>query len=449
MSSPLIRKLHDKLGDFWFYSLMLFFAMRAADLLNVVVGLYLVPKYVGPRELGAVMPLVTFSAFLALPAAVFATVFLKEVNRLATERAFGQMKSLIRGVFAGFAIFLVLAIVVAKLVLPLFLERIRVVNGSLGVLIIATGFVAGIAPVYSNALQALKKFRTLSVISIIGAPARLLAMLLAMPFRALSGYFIGQMATPAVAIAGSVVALRQELFVKSERYWTRPVFRRFSGLFVAVAAYQGSLALMNLVENMILRQRLPELDSAAYYMVSRFSDIATFLTSALAITLFPYTAELAEQGRSTRPLVLRSSAAIIAFAAILAVLFGAGGRPLLSCLPDGEQYAPYFWAIPWLVMIVTLQGLQVFHLNTEISAGRFGFLKWWVPVNFLFAAGLLFVTGHGYFTAILPASWNGFLATHTVDSLSAMLGWMTAQAVVKFGFCLWEFLTQNKKEKMR
>ena len=48
----LFAKLRAKLGDFWFYSLMLFVASRAADVLNVFVGLWLVPKYVDPSELG-------------------------------------------------------------------------------------------------------------------------------------------------------------------------------------------------------------------------------------------------------------------------------------------------------------------------------------------------------------------------------------------------------------
>ena len=56
MLSDFLKKLRTRLGDFWWYSLMLFCAQRSADAMNVFVGLYLVPKYVGPAELGAVMP---------------------------------------------------------------------------------------------------------------------------------------------------------------------------------------------------------------------------------------------------------------------------------------------------------------------------------------------------------------------------------------------------------
>ena len=44
-----------------------------------------------------------------------------------------------------------------------------------------------------------------------------------------------------------------------------------------------------------------------------------------------------------------------------------------------------------------------------------------IPLTLLYPAALLFVTGYGYFTAYLPASWTDFLATHNSASPSAML----------------------------
>ena len=149
---------------------MLFCACRAADLLNAFVGLWLVPKYVGPAELGAVMPLTQFANFLAIPVAAFANTFRNELTRLSIGKEFGKLKTLMRGVFVATAIFLFLAIVVARFLLPAFLERIRIVEGSLGLVIIAASFVGAVAPIYTNALQALKKFKAQSVINIVGAP---------------------------------------------------------------------------------------------------------------------------------------------------------------------------------------------------------------------------------------------------------------------------------------
>ena len=73
--TALLNKLHSKLGDFWWYSLMLFFA---------------------------------------IPIAVFASTFRNELTTLSINRKFGQMKTLMRGVFIATAIFLFLAMLLQK-----------------------------------------------------------------------------------------------------------------------------------------------------------------------------------------------------------------------------------------------------------------------------------------------------------------------------------------------
>ena len=255
----LFDKFHARLGDFWWYSLMIFLAARFADGVNVFVGLWLVPKYVAPSELGAVQPLASFASFLATPIAVFASTFRQELSNLATSGQFGKVKTLLRSVFIAVAVFVFLAIVLCRFALPAFLTRIRIVEGSLGLIIVAYAFVNAIAPIFSNALQSLKKFRATTAINLLGAPIRFLTMLATMPLRALSGYFVGQTSTPAFSILTSVVALRKELSVPAEPYWTRPAVRRFARLFLifGVGAAAGSVA--TLVESTVIRQRLPDI----------------------------------------------------------------------------------------------------------------------------------------------------------------------------------------------
>ena len=427
----LLNKLHSKLGDFWWYSLMIFAASRAADCLNVFVGLWLVPKYVEPSELGAVMPLTNFASFLAIPIAVFASTFRNELTSLAVNRKFGQMKTLMRGVFIATAIFLFLAIVICRFVLPAYLERIRVAEGSLGLVILICSFISAVSPIYGNALQPLKKFKATSAIALVSAPLRLITMLVMMPFRALTRYFVGQCAVPVSQIVGSVICLRKELSVPAEPYWNREIVRRFGRLFLifGVSAVAGGIS--SLVESTVLRQRLPELDSAAYYMVTRFSDIAGFLASALVFTLFPFTAELAAKGKDTRPLIVKTSLAVFVTNAALAAFFWLFGERIISFLPHGNEYSAYWWAIPWIIAITSINLFCGFYSTGEVSAFRFGYMKWMIPLTLLYPAVLLFVTGYGYFTAYLPASWAAFLATHNIVSLSAMLWWMTGIAVLK------------------
>ena len=415
---------------------MLFCACRAADVLNAFVGLWLVPKYVDPSELGAVMPLTQFANFLAIPVAAFANTFRNELTRLSINKEFGKLKTLMRGVFAATAVFLFVAIIVARFTLPLFLERIRIVEGSLGLVIIAASFVGAVAPIYSNALQALKKFKAQSLLSIVGAPVRLIAMLLSMPFRAITGYFIGQAATPAFSIAASVIALRKELSVPAEPYWTKETFKKFMTLF---AIFVGSGAIggfCTVVESIVLRQRLPDLDSAGYYMATRFSEIATYLYAAMIFAYFPFAAELATNNRNQSKLILKSTGINLTFCAAIAIAFGLVARPLLAFLPHGEEYAAYWWAIPWLITITGISSLLGFYTTSEIAANRFGFLKWTIPLDLIYPAILLVVTGYGYFAPYMPTSIVTFLKAHNIYSLDTMFWWMTTINVIKAGCCL-------------
>ena len=432
----LLQQLHARLGDFWWYSLMLFCACRAADVLNAFVGLWLVPKYVDPSELGAVMPLTQFANFLAIPVAAFANTFRNELTRLSIGKEFGKLKTLMRGVFVATAIFLFLAIIIARFLLPIFLERIRIVEGSLGLVIIASSFVGAVAPIYSNALQSLKKFKAQSFISIIGAPVRFLTMLVAMPFRALTGYFVGQAASPAFGIVASVITLRKELSAKAEPYWAQKIAIRFAKLFTIFLVTGGAGGFFVLVESTVIRQRLPDLDSAGYYIATRFAEIATFLSTTLFFTIFPFTAEKAAKGEDARPLIVKSMLVNAVFCLLLAIPFLFCGETILSFLPNGNMYAQYWWAIPWLIFAIYLTSIAGIYTTSEFSANHFAFIKWYVPIDLAYPIVLLLITGHGYFEGYIPTSWNEFLNIHNIYSLKTMLYWITGIHLLKAILCI-------------
>lgn len=440
----LLQRLHARLGDFWWYSLMLFMAMRAADVLNVFVGLWLVPKYVEPAELGAVMPLTQFANFLAIPIAVFASTFRNELTSLAVNRKFGQMKTLMRGVFIATAIFLFLAIVLSRILLPAFLERIRIAEGSLGIVILVSSFVSTVSPIYTNALQSLKKFKANSLISLIGAPVRLLTMLVTMPLRALTGYFVGQTAPAAFSIFGSVIALRKELSVKAEPYWTKDIVKRFAKLLIIFGVSTSVSSFVMLAETTIIRQRLNELDSAAYYLATRFSEITTFVSSVLMFTIFPFAAELAKNSKDLRPLIVKCMLTTAIFGSILAFFFIPFSDTIFHYIPNGDKYAAYAWSIPALVGIATIQQCAGFYTMAETGAGRFQYMFWTTPLHAFYAIALFAVTGHGYFTGIIPANWTEFLATHNIFTLETMLWWMAGFQLVRLLYSSFAMLFQRR-----
>ncbi len=48
----IFQRLHARLGDLWWYTILLFVAQRFSDVINLFVRLWLVPKYVPQSKLG-------------------------------------------------------------------------------------------------------------------------------------------------------------------------------------------------------------------------------------------------------------------------------------------------------------------------------------------------------------------------------------------------------------
>lgn len=385
------------------------------------VGLWLVPKYIDFSELGAVLPLSSFATVFALPIYVFALTFMKEVNTLATDRAFGKLKTLMSGVFFSSVTFLIIAVFLSKLLMPFFLEKIRIAEGSLCIVIFASAFLGCVAPIFTNALQALKKFPALAILQITTSPLRLITMLVAMPFRPLSGYFVGQSAIPGSQILGALFFLRKELSVKAEKYWERKTVKRLALIFLGMLAYQLPTMIVSLFDSTILREHLSELDSAAYYLVTRFSDISNYITLSLITVLFPMTAEAAERGEKTRPLVMKALVAQVAFSLLLALAFLFFGKLPFKFIPNGELYSGYALYIPLLIGVNLMCSIQLLYTNTEASANRWSFLKWWLPIHIL-QPGLL----------LLAAKVN------LVDSFLTFVIYLALAQGVKFCFSLWK-----------
>ena len=161
--------------------------------------------------------------------------------------------------------------------------------------------------------------------------------------------------------------------------------------------------------------------------------------------MFPYTADMAAKGRDMRPLILKASLASIAFGALVAAPFFFIAKPILSILPHGAEYATYWWVIPWCIGITSLTFPLSFYTTAEISAQRFGFLKWLMPLELTYPVVLLLVTGHGYLAGFIPASWTAFLTAHNIHSLETMLWWMTGIGAIKTLCCVCAMLRPSPR----
>ena len=418
----LLNRLHAQLGDFWWYSLLLFAALRVGDIINAVVGLWLVPKYVGHEELGAVLPLTQFAASVGAPMTILVTVFTKYLNKFKTLGEDGKVKSMILW-FIGIAVIMVLITsAVAIAVLPHFFERIRVTSGSLVTLIIASGIIGTVTPVFSNALQGLKKFNTITAISLLSAPIRLVTMLIAMPIRALSGYLVGQTTPQIFTIITSCFALRKHIRhnIKAVSFWHSDGrdIARYAGL---VSIWIGIGALCSPITFMVIRQRLPEIESSAYYMISRFAELATYAGQTLLIVLFPLASEACAKGKNSFKYLLYADLGSVAFGIVSTTALYFLGPYIFDLIPTCRPYVAY---IPDLALLSVSMVLGLVWTNFtmhEMARGNFWYLTYASTLTVLQAVFLVCFTGYTFFTGLLPQSVIDWMASLKIATLRGFI----------------------------
>ncbi len=417
-----LRAIRERLGTLWWYAAVMFAVQRAGDLINLYIGLCLVPDYVPEAELGAVLPLSQIGGALGLPLSILLLPFTKFLNTYATRGEFGKVKRLLRDAFVLAVVLFVGTMAYARAVMPLVFERMRVADGRLGLLIVASGVVGTLSPVFVNALQGLKKFRVLAVLGVLSAPVRLVAMLVCLPIRALSGYFVGQIAPNVLYMLGSLVGLRRQLGreVRSEPYWRtdwRPILRYAipGGVLLAMGVLQSG------VETFVIRHRLPDVESAGYYVISRFAELGSHAGITLSFLMFPLVAESHERGgRSHRVLWQTMGLSLLAGLALAAGLY-VFGPWLLGLRAVWRPYAAQAPLMALLTLVFAVRSALACFSTYEAACGRFGFVGYLAALVVAECAVLYGLTGYSFFAGWLPPGWIAWMASLEAARLSFLL----------------------------
>jgi O-antigen/teichoic acid export membrane protein len=429
---PIIKQVKNRVGELWWNTFILFFAQQLGALVNVFVGLWLVPKYVPKEELGAVLPLMAVGTMLGLPLTILMMPFLKFLTKYMARGEDGKVKKLLRDVLVLSLSVSVAVSVIAYYLMPFIFVRMRVENGWLTMLIVCAGVLGALSPVFGTTLQALKKFKMISILGFLSVLVRLVTLWVALPFRGLSGYFVGQITPLCFGMAASLIVLRKHLdrTVKMVSYWEedwRPIikFTSWSALFYVA----GQIVLTT--EGFVIRHRLPDMESAGYYMISRFAEISFYISSACAVVLFPLISEQHEQGQAeTHRLAVQSTlisfvAGTLAALAITFVVF-----LLFHALPAWKIYSPFVPYVLPLCLVHVIRGTAYNMASYKLARNDFGFIKWFVLCFGLETVLLYGLTGYEFFTPWMSPAWKQWFLNINPCRLSVVLGVILLHSLV-------------------
>ncbi len=369
---------------------MVFVLLRAADLLNAFTGLWIIPREISSERLGALLPLTQFGTLLALPIAILATVFTRQLCTYLTNGDTLRARGLLRDTFWFTVLALLAALGIASLALPWVCDYLRIPMSAAGYLAVGYGLLTAFLPMGISALQATKHFGALAMGSALAAPMRLLAMVLLLPLLGLSGYFLGQITSLVVTCLVIFFTLRPMLQGSTcplllWRDDAKPMTRY--ALWVALGSIVGALSTMTLT--FVIRSQLPDNDSAGYYLISRFAEIATYCGHTLGLVLFPFAVEAHTRNETSTSLRNGVFGVILLGGGSLAALLYVALPWLFKILPEYNAFLPYTAQAAYLTLISTFNIACITHFQHATARNDFRYLSYTVPITLVSIAVLL------------------------------------------------------------
>jgi len=381
----------------------MFVFSRVGDVVSAYIAMFLVPDVIGEEELGVVLPLIYMVPFLALPLNIVLRVALKYINVFAAAGENGKIRAMLHHLFlVGIAV-TVLLIAVMLSANDFVQARLRFQSPWVLPLVIATAIASCWMPLFMTVCQALKQFNRIILTRVLGPVVRLAVVLLLLERFRIVGYLGGMLAMNLALVALLGSGLRRYLSVSPTGY--RDDLASIGRYLVPIAVLMATSSLLQLVEPWVIRQRLPAVDSAGYYVAAMFGNIPLWVAPAMTPFLFPLVSERHERGECTRRMHLQSLGVVLLIGLSVAVALRYGGDLLLSLRSSWRQYAdyaPYMWR---QAVIATLTVFMSSHLLHETACRRFRCLAYYVPLMGGEAVLLYVLMGWGSMQGILPASW--------------------------------------------
>jgi O-antigen/teichoic acid export membrane protein len=417
------EKVKAHLGDLWWYTIIVFAVQHLVSVINAFVGLWLVPEYIPQKELGAVLPLVSLVGVLGLPLTIIMIPFMKFLTKYMAQEEYGKVKALLRDVFVLSGIILLLVSGLAYFFMPLVFERMRIENGSLSMLLICSGVLGALVPVFSTALQALKNFRIVTLLGIAGTGLRFMTLLICLPIRGLSGYFVGSIVPSLFSIIISLFVLRRRLDprIKIQVYWNadwKPILKYTAW----IGLLYGSLYSVLTIENMVIRHRLPDVESAGYYMISRFAEILMSFGLSLSFVLFPIISDEHERRKEEVYDLYKILKKVFCFSLLfVGILF-----PIVYFLfwyrVAWHEYLRFMDMFAILCIVQVIRGVTHCYVTYETARSQVRLLPFLSICYALEVFVLVFLTRYGAFASWMPMRLFDAIAKFNPCRLSVILG---------------------------
>lgn len=416
-----VSGLRGRMGELWWYTLLSFIICRIGDLINLYIGIVLVPDVLPAEELGAVTPLMSVGMFVGLPIAILLIPVGKFLSVFAARKEYGKVKALLTDAILVNVVFAVVVLVWLSCRGDGLLERLHLTDKRILIPVAGFAVMTCLEPIISSAQRSLKCFRSI-LVSGMGAPyVRLVGMLLLLaPFGAF-GYLSAQLSMTLWGVGCALIALYFYFRRCGKRQSYREDIRDMIAYSLPLIAYTFAGRIQGPVESFVIRHRLPEAVSAGYYFSTMFGMIPGYATSALVIFLWPIVSDKFEKGESTEKLLMQSmlfnlvigGLSLIVVSIAVPYVFQLSGP-----WKDYPEYSKYVWQAGLITLLKSFQATYTAH---ESASRSFRYVWYMVPLMLLEAGVLYGLPAWDTAQPYLPHAVWSFVDSLWTNSLQTFL----------------------------
>jgi len=256
-------------------------------------------------------------------------------------------------------------------------------------------------------------------------------MLVAMPIRALSGYLLGQTTPGVVTTACAAYDTHRALKPYAPDPSWRKDWREILNYTWPIAINIAVGIFMSTLVTTVYRQRLPEIESGAHYMLSRFSELATYFGASISVVLFPLASEAFEKKRENLKILTKTLLVEASIFLPLSIVLLFTIPYLFENVSTWQAYSSY----ANLIFIYTLTSGCCVLLSTitsyETACKRFTATYIGLFFGLTWAVCLVCFTGCDYFNGILPPNAIMWMRSVHLTSLSRITYYNFAYLMVQ------------------
>jgi hypothetical protein len=253
-----------------------------------------------------------------------------------------------------------------------------------------------------------------------------------LPLSGLLGFFSAQLIGNVATIGISLWGLRKIMSAEVCRESYSGHLREMLQYAMPIAAVMVVGSITTTAQLLVIRQRLPDVESAAFYFGSRFAEIPNVLWSAIAVAFFPIISEAFEKGKDTRRILMQVLLFTVGGGAVVAVALGFGIEWLFGVVQKWKAYQPYAYLVVWMALTNVFRVALACFTTHEMACRRFGFVRYAVPIALLEATLLVSLTGYGFFVPYLPHAWVEWMGSLRAARLEFIVWVMLASAFTTF-----------------